>query len=96
MGEAIKEILKKIDMDEGEDDDTFLLHRDDDEMYKLDDFYDVAIIGHNHDASMMVYDYNKCMELFMTKEQWSEQEAIEWMEYNVVSQNLAVFMHKTT
>ena len=83
-------------MDEGEDDDTFLLHRDDDDMYKLDEFCDAAIIGRTHDASKYVYDYDQCMELFMARERWSEEEAIEWMEYNVVSQNLAVFMHKTT
>ena len=107
MGEGLKEVLKKIEMDEGEDDDTFLLHRDDDNMYKLDEFCDAAIIGHTHDASKYVYDYDQCMELFMARERWSEEEAIEWMEYNVISQNLAVFIcskqtycsegvHKTT
>ena len=66
------------------------------DMYKLEEFCDEAIIGHTHDASKVVYDYEQCMELFMARERWSEEEAIEWMEYNVVSQNLAVFIHKTT
>ena len=77
------------------------------DMYKLEEFCDEAIIGHTHDASKYVYDYDQCTELFMARERWSEEEAIEWMEYNVVSQNLAVFIcskqtycsegvHKTT
>jgi hypothetical protein len=66
------------------------------DMYKLEKFCDEAIIGHTHDASKYVYDYDQCTELFMARERWSEEEAIEWMEYNVVSQNLAVFIHKTT
>ena len=66
------------------------------DMYKLEKFCDEAIIGHTHDASKYVYDYDQCTELFMARERWSEEEAIEWMEYNVVSQNLVVFIHKTT
>ena len=66
------------------------------DMYKLEEFCDEAIIGRTHDASKYVYDYDQCTELFMARERWSEEEAIEWMEYNVVSQNLAVFIHKTT
>ena len=77
------------------------------DMYKLEEFCDEAIIGHTHDASKYVYDYDQCTELFMARERWSEEEAIEWMEYNVISQNLAVFIcskqtycsegvHKTT
>jgi hypothetical protein len=66
------------------------------DMYKLEEFCDEAIIGHTHDASKYVYDYDQCTELFMARERWSEEEAIEWMEYNVVSQNLVVFIHKTT
>ena len=38
----------------------------------------------------LVYDYDKCVEIFMEREGWEEEEAIEWMEYNVVCQNKAL------
>ena len=37
----------------------------------------------------LVYDYDKCVEIFMENEGWEEEEAIEWMEYNVVCKNKA-------
>ena len=33
---------------------------------------------------MLVYDYDKCVEIFMSQGM-SHEEAIEWMEFNVVN-----------
>ena len=33
---------------------------------------------------MVVYDYDKCVEIFMRDNEWDYDEAIEWMEFNVV------------
>tara|TARA_R110001583_G_scaffold74729_2_gene206711 strand:- start:3350 stop:3676 length:327 start_codon:yes stop_codon:yes gene_type:complete len=46
-----------------------------------------AIVGFGGQYPMQpvaVYDYDKCVEVFM-EQGMSEEEAIEWMEFNVVS-----------
>ena len=57
-------------------------------MYTLEGFDD-AIIGKTNDK--VIYDYKKCVEIFMRTESWSEDDSIEWMEYNVVCQDKAIF-----
>ena len=34
--------------------------------------------------TLAVYDYEKCVEVFMSREGMSYEDAIEWMEFNVV------------
>ena len=58
------------------------------EPYTLDGFND-ALIGKPHDK--VIYDYMKCVKIFMDRESWTEDESIEWMEYNVVCQDKAIF-----
>lgn len=45
--------------------------------------YEDAIIGVTHDGRI-VYDYDKMIEYLMDKENWSDIDAIEWIEYNVI------------
>ena len=42
-----------------------------------------SIVGAS-DCGRLVYDYRKVIDIFMKKNDWSEEEAIEWMEFNVV------------
>lgn len=45
--------------------------------------YDDALIGVSND-NRAIYDYNKMIDWLMKKEGWSDNEAIEWIEYNTV------------
>jgi hypothetical protein len=33
---------------------------------------------------LAVYDYNKCVEVFMARDAMSHEDAVEWIEFNVV------------
>lgn len=46
--------------------------------------YYPAIIGLARDLSRVVYNYDKLIECFMKENDWSYEEAEEWVEYNVV------------
>jgi hypothetical protein len=41
-------------------------------------------LGWQHTKLIAVYDYKKCVEILMTREEMTHEEAIEWMEFNVV------------
>ena len=46
-----------------------------------------AIIGVGSRMNMpdvLIYSYNKCVDILMEKEGCTHEEAIEWMDYNVV------------
>ena len=45
--------------------------------------YDDALIGVSEDGRA-VYDYNKICDWLMKKEGWSYEEAVEWIDYNVL------------
>lgn len=45
--------------------------------------YDDALIGVTEDGRA-VYDYDKMVTWLMEKEDWSQDEAIEWIEYNTI------------
>ena len=50
------------------------------------DGLDDAIIGIGQQWAsdpVAVYDYDKCVSIFMKENNWSFEEATEWMEYNV-------------
>lgn len=54
-----------------------------DVVYLVNYGYDDALIGVTDDGRA-VYDYNKMVEWLMNKENWSEIDAIEWIEYNTM------------
>ena len=45
--------------------------------------YDNSIIGFTTDGRV-VYDYDKMIEELMQDEEWSYEDAVEWIEYNTV------------
>lgn len=50
----------------------------------LKDFsYDSALIGVSDD-NRAIYDYDLMVEWLMEKEGWSEEESVEWIEYNTI------------
>ena len=53
----------------------------------LADGLDGAIIGYGHqftNAPVAIYDYDKCIEIFMKDNDWDYEDAMEWMQFNVV------------
>jgi hypothetical protein len=60
-----------------------------------------AIIGVGSRMNMpdvLIYSYNKCVKIFMEKEGWTHEEAIEWMDFNVVGawvgDTTPIFVHE--
>jgi hypothetical protein len=45
--------------------------------------YDSSIVGVTTDGRV-VYDYNKMIEELMQDEEWSYEDAVEWIEYNTI------------
>ena len=45
--------------------------------------YDTACIGVSNDGRA-IYDYEKMIEWLMDEENWSDEEAVEWIEYNTI------------
>ena len=45
--------------------------------------YDDALIGVSEDGRA-IYDYDKMVAWLMENEGWSQDEAIEWIEYNTI------------
>ena len=45
--------------------------------------YDNSIVGVTTDGRV-VYDYDKMIEELMQDEEWSYEDAVEWIEYNTV------------
>ena len=55
-------------------------------MMKADGF-DEAIIGVGRQfdkPDRLIYDYDKCLVILMLDQDFTEEDAIEWMEYNVL------------
>jgi hypothetical protein len=51
------------------------------------EYLDEAIIGHdtNDDGDIiLVYGYTELVETYMKYEDWSEEDAIEWIDFNTV------------
>jgi hypothetical protein len=51
------------------------------------DGLDDGIIGFGNQGcrrGVVIYDYDKCVQIFMKENSWSREDAIEWMEFNVV------------
>ena len=45
--------------------------------------YDSSIVGVTTDGRV-VYDYDKMVEELMEDEQWSYEDAVEWIDYNTI------------
>jgi len=61
------------------------LRENEDVMLKVDGLDSAIIgIGRQFTQQFFVYDYDKCVEVFMTRDDMSEEDAREWMEVNVV------------
>ena len=45
--------------------------------------YDDALIGVSDDGRA-IYDYEKMIEWLMREEGWTDNEAIEWIDYNTI------------
>lgn len=43
-----------------------------------------AIVGYDNATSSLIYDYDKLVECFMEWEDMTEEEAVEWVEYNTI------------
>ena len=72
----------------------------DERLVKADGLED-AIIGVGSRMNMpdvLIYSYNKCVKIFMEKEGWTHEEAIEWMDFNVVGawvgETTPIFVHE--
>ena len=53
---------------------------------KKADGLDEAILGTATRPDLpeiLVYDYYKCVDIFMENNEWTEEEALEWMDFNV-------------
>jgi len=62
------------------------------------DGFDDAIIGYgtHFNASVVIYNYNRCLEILISRDGMSEDDAIEYMEFNVcgawMGENTPVFI----
>lgn len=52
-------------------------------IYLTDFSYDDALIGVTEDYRA-VYDYEKMIQWLMDTEQWSYEDAVEWIDYNTI------------
>jgi len=54
--------------------------------------FDSAILGVGEsagwDSPCIVYDYQKCLDVLMQKNDWEREDAIEWMDYNVINAHM--------
>lgn len=51
--------------------------------YLVNESYDDALIGVSEDGRA-IYDFGLMIEWLMNKYDWSEDESIEWIEYNTI------------
>ncbi len=60
---------------------------DEEERMVKADGLDEAILGTGGRINMdevLIYSYDKCVQIFMDKDKMTYEEAVEWMEFNVV------------
>ena len=48
------------------------------------EYLDDALLGVDQDG-IAIYDYDLLIELFMENENWTEEEAADWIDYNIAS-----------
>ena len=51
--------------------------------YLTDFSYDTALIGVSHD-DRAIYDYDLMVEWLMSNQGFTEEEAVEWIDYNMI------------
>lgn len=51
---------------------------------------DAAILGVSH-CGKVVYSYTKLVELFKGVNDWTDEESVDWIQYNVVGAYLGEF-----
>ena len=47
------------------------------------EYYDEAILGYDPMEDRFIYDENKVIDILITKEEMSVEDAIEWYDYNI-------------
>ena len=73
---------------------------EDEKMVKADGLED-AIIGVGSRINMpevLIYSYDKCVDIFIKRDGMTYEEAVEWMEFNVVGawvgETTPIFVHE--
>ena len=58
----------------------------------------IGVGGRMNMPDVLIYSYDKCVQIFMEKEGWTHEEAVEWMEFNVVGtwvgETTPIFVHE--
>lgn len=49
------------------------------------DGFDDCIIGVNSEYTKVIYSYSKCVDVLMNRDEMTKEDAVEFMEFNVVS-----------
>ena len=44
----------------------------------------IGVLRRAAQEDIAVYDYDLCVAILQSREEWTDDEAIEWMEHNVV------------
>jgi len=58
-------------------------------MLKFDGFNGAILyIGRRFNEEVVVYDYDQCVDILIKRDGMSQDDAIEWMEYNVLGSYL--------
>lgn len=70
--------MKEVTVEELEKFDFYLIGDSDRESYYP------AIIGLSKDYSHVLYSYDKLVSCFAKANNWSEEEAVDWVDYNVI------------
>ena len=55
----------------------------DDIKYLVNESYDDALVGVSEDGRA-IYDYDKMVDWLVDKYNWTDEEAVEWIEYNTI------------
>ena len=70
-----------------------------DVVYLVNESYDDALIGVS-DCGRAIYDYDLMIKWLMNKYNWTEEDSIEWVEYNTIrslpymGENAPIIMHR--
>ena len=48
------------------------------------DGFDYAVIGFELKTDKLIYSYQKCLDILVSEEAMSYEDAVEWMGYNVM------------
>ena len=49
------------------------------------DGFDDCIIGVNSEYTKVIYSYSKCVDVLINRDEMTKEDALEFMEFNVVS-----------